>query len=32
MAVMVFKALLNSAPPYLAEDCQLVAVTDRHQL
>jgi len=28
LAVLVFKALHDSAPPYLAEDCQLVATTD----
>jgi len=30
--ILVFKALCSTAPPYMAEDCQLVVTTDRHQL
>jgi len=29
LAVLVYKALNNLAPPYLSDDCQLVATTGR---
>jgi len=32
LAVLVYKALNNLAPPYLSDDCQLVATTGHHQL
>jgi len=32
LAVLVYKALNNLAPPYLSDDCQLVATTGRRQL
>jgi len=32
LAVLVYKALYNPAPPYLSDDCQLVATTGRSQL
>ena len=32
LAVLVYKALNNMAPPYLSDDCQLVATTGRRQL
>jgi len=31
-ALLVFKALLGLLPPYLADDCQLLADTGRRQL
>ena len=30
LAVFVFQSLSGPAPPYLADDCRLVSLTDRH--
>ena len=32
LAVLVYKAFTSLAPPYLSDDCQLVATTGRRQV
>jgi len=32
LTLLVYKALNNLAPPYLSDDCQLIATTGHHQL